>query len=72
MAIQAAYAMMIGAGLYGYGETFDAALADLRAQTSGGGRYGWSVQAKATALPLDADQASECAECMDADVLAWL
>jgi hypothetical protein len=67
-----AYAMTIDGGLYAHGETIRAAHAAFERQIAGGTaavrRRLWD---RVRLLPLDADAASELAECVAADVIGW-
>jgi hypothetical protein len=65
--IPAAYAVTIDGRLYGYGETKVGARSDFRQQIAGASLGMQALMfARIIFVPLDADAASEAAECIDA------
>ncbi len=67
-----AYAIIVGSGLYGYGETKSAAWADFAHQISGGlPAMRERMKDRAVRVHLDDDEASEVAEMLAAPAIRW-
>jgi hypothetical protein len=68
----AGFAVLIDGRLYAHGKTFAEATADFSRQIAGASSAMKSrMKARADIVCLDADEASEVAECIAADAIAW-